>query len=61
MFARLVTFQNVTTLSFSSAGLVQRAGRAGGTDANNAVSFFDAIEAQVGLKLEKHKRPIPCW
>ncbi len=47
------------TLSFSSAGLVQRAGRGGDTDANSPVSFFDAIEAQLGLKLEKHKRPLP--
>jgi uncharacterized protein (TIGR03435 family) len=47
------------TLSFSPTGLVQRAGRGGDADANNAISFFDAIEAQLGLKLEKHKRPIP--
>jgi uncharacterized protein (TIGR03435 family) len=47
------------TLSFSSAGLVQRAGRGGDTDANSPVSFFDAIEAQLGLKLEQHKRPLP--
>jgi transcriptional regulator with XRE-family HTH domain len=39
--------------------LVQRANRGGDTDPNSTVSFFDAIEAQLGLKLEKHKRPIP--
>jgi uncharacterized protein (TIGR03435 family) len=49
------------TLSFSSAGLVRRAesAAAGDPDPNRPVSFFDAIEAQLGLKLEKHKRPLP--
>jgi uncharacterized protein (TIGR03435 family) len=49
------------TLSFSSAGLVRRADSAvgGDTDPNRAISIFDAIEAQLGLKLEKHKRPLP--
>jgi uncharacterized protein (TIGR03435 family) len=51
------------TLSFSSAGLVRRAvsnseaGQRG--EPNGAVSVFDAIDQQLGLKLEMHKRPIP--
>jgi len=57
------------TLSFSSADLTRGGG--GGipavaaegaptaADPNGAVSFFDAIEKQVGLKLEKQKRPLP--
>jgi uncharacterized protein (TIGR03435 family) len=47
------------TLSFSSEGLVRRAGRGGDPNLNDVVSIFDAIESQLGLKLEKHKRPIP--
>jgi uncharacterized protein (TIGR03435 family) len=47
------------TLSFSSEGLVRPAGRGGDTDPTGVVSIFDAIEAQLGLKLEKHKRQIP--
>ena len=38
---------------------MQRANRGGDTDPNSTVSFFNAIEAQLELKLEKHKRPIP--
>jgi len=45
------------TLSFSSAGLVQRA--VSGGVPNGALSFFDAIESQLGLKLEMRKRPLP--
>ncbi len=61
------------TLSFSSIGLVQ-GGSPGGTAApggsgdaasgeasepNGAVSLFDAVSKQLGLKLEKQKRPVP--
>ena len=61
------------TLSFSSAGQLQSgaagSGGAGGgspTDAipsasepNGAVSLFDAVNHQLGLKLEKQRRPAP--
>ena len=55
------------TLSFSSADLVK--GSAAGTgdasasgtasEPNGALSFFDALNKQLGLKLEKEKRPVP--
>ncbi len=55
------------TLSFSSIGLVQgtvtpsgdavAAGTA--SEPNGAVSLFDALPRELGLKLEKQKRPVP--
>jgi uncharacterized protein (TIGR03435 family) len=45
------------TLSFSSAGLVRRT--VSGEESNGALSFFDAIDLQLGLRLEKRKRPLP--
>jgi uncharacterized protein (TIGR03435 family) len=51
------------TLNFSSAGLLRRSGDGGDVgqieEPNGAVSIFDAIDKQLGLKLEMHKRPIP--
>jgi uncharacterized protein (TIGR03435 family) len=54
------------TLSFSSADRVQAsaASASGGSDAgasdpNGALSLFDAVRGQLGLKLEKEKRPEP--
>jgi uncharacterized protein (TIGR03435 family) len=59
------------TLSFSAAGLLQNAGKMGegsgpqadGTgatsDPNGAVTLFEAINKQLGLKLESQKRPYP--
>ena len=51
------------SLSFSSAGLLRRSaddGDLGQTEEpNGALSIFDAIDKQLGLKLEMHKRPIP--
>ncbi|MFZ0339251.1 MAG: TIGR03435 family protein [Terracidiphilus sp.] len=58
------------TLSFSSADLTRGGGGGVGaapapqgaptaSDPNGAVSFFDAINKQLGLKLEKQKRPLP--
>jgi uncharacterized protein (TIGR03435 family) len=62
------------TLSFSAAGLLQSApgGRGGGdaaqqapggvataSDPNGALSLPDAINKQLGLKLEEVKRPVP--
>jgi uncharacterized protein (TIGR03435 family) len=60
------------TLSFSAVGLTQRpAGAANGTgaspgdvaaaasDPTGAVTVFEAIEKQLGLKLEAKKRPVP--
>jgi uncharacterized protein (TIGR03435 family) len=55
------------TLSFSSADLV-KGSTAGSGDAaasgaasepNGALSLFDAVNKQLGLKLEKEKRPVP--
>jgi uncharacterized protein (TIGR03435 family) len=56
------------TLSFSSAG--QLRGGGGGappageapaaSDPDGAVSFLDAVNRQLGLKLVKVKRPIPA-
>jgi uncharacterized protein (TIGR03435 family) len=55
------------TLNFSAVAVLQ-AGRggdaAGGTaigasDPNGAVSLFDALSKQLGLKLEQHKRALP--
>ena len=56
------------TLSFTSAWVTGRGG--GGmipapdsaqtaSDPNGAISFFDAVEKQLGLKLVKEKRPLP--
>jgi uncharacterized protein (TIGR03435 family) len=59
------------TLSFSPAGLAGGRGGRGGiagptpggtgeaSDPNGAVTLFEAIEKQLGLKLEMQKRPIP--
>jgi uncharacterized protein (TIGR03435 family) len=60
------------TLSFSSADLVKGSAAgsgdaaasgaaSGGTasEPNGALSFFDAVNKQLGLKLEKEKRPVP--
>lgn len=53
------------TLNFSPAGLIpatdQVARAAGGaaSDPNNLLSLFDALNQQLGLKLEKEKRPMP--
>jgi|ERR1017187_331460 uncharacterized protein (TIGR03435 family) len=57
------------TLSFSGANQLQTGGASGGdagaggvpaaSDPNGAVSLFDAINKQLGLKLEMHKRPMP--
>jgi uncharacterized protein (TIGR03435 family) len=56
------------TLSFSSANLTMGGGMGAppppqgvptASDPNGAVSFFDAISKQLGLKLEKQKRPLP--
>jgi len=57
------------TLSFSAAGTLQTAGRgaapsaAGGvvaaTDPSGALSLFDAVNKELGLKLEKQTRPAP--
>src|SRR5581483_1330777 len=53
------------TLNFSPAGLIpaatQSAQAAGGaaSDPTNALSLFDALDRQLGLKLETEKRPLP--
>jgi uncharacterized protein (TIGR03435 family) len=59
------------TLSFSSVDRVQGAGSAapvaaaasdgasGASDPNGALSLFDAVKREVGLKLEKVRRPVP--
>ncbi len=53
------------TLSFSSADKILSTGgdaatsAASGSDPNGAVSVFDAVNRQLGLKLEKTKRPYP--
>jgi uncharacterized protein (TIGR03435 family) len=60
------------TLSFSVAGAAGIAGGRGGvlapdaapgvsqaSDPNGAISLFEAIEKQLGLKLETQKRPVP--
>ena len=49
------------TLSFSSADkMLPTAGdAAAGADPNGAVSVFDAVNRQLGLKLEKTRRPYP--
>jgi uncharacterized protein (TIGR03435 family) len=56
------------TLSFSGAGQLQGGGAAGApaagssdsaSDPSGGVSLFDAISRQLGLKMEKVKRPVP--
>ncbi len=62
------------TLSFSSVDRVQGAGSAAGgpvpgtaasdgtsgaSDPNGALSLFDAVKREIGLKLEKVRRPVP--
>lgn len=49
------------TLSFSSADkiLPTAGGDAASADPNGALSVFDAVNKQLGLKLEKTKRPYP--
>ena len=50
------------TLSYSSAARIPHTDAPAGNDAstpNGAVSIFDAVNHQLGLKLEKQKRPLP--
>lgn len=54
------------TLSFSSADKIQASaaapsadGSSAASDPNGALSVFDAVSRQLGLKLEKQKRPAP--
>jgi uncharacterized protein (TIGR03435 family) len=59
------------TLSFSSADLTKAsaagsgsaaasgAAASGASDPNGALSLFDAVSKQLGLKLEKQRRPVP--
>lgn len=48
------------TLSFSSADkILPNTGDGADTDPNGALSVFDAVNRQLGLKLEKTKRPYP--
>jgi uncharacterized protein (TIGR03435 family) len=51
------------TLSFSRSNQLQGGGQSGETstasDPSGAISLFDAIKKQLGLKLEKQKRPVP--
>jgi uncharacterized protein (TIGR03435 family) len=61
------------TLSFSSLGLIKGGGMGNGgpppgasataaptaTDPNGALSLFDAVSKQLGLKLEKQRRSVP--
>jgi uncharacterized protein (TIGR03435 family) len=61
------------TLSFSSLGLIKDGGMGNGgppagasataastaTDPIGALSLFDAVSKQLGLKLEKQRRPVP--
>ena len=54
------------TLSFSSADKVQASaatpsadGSSAASDPNGALSLFDAVNRELGLKLEKQKRPVP--
>jgi len=56
------------TFSFSGIGQLQSAGRGGDygagasgipADPNGALSLFDALNKQLGLKLESQKRPVP--
>jgi uncharacterized protein (TIGR03435 family) len=62
------------TLSFSSLNLTKGGGVGNGgpppgasatgastaTDPNGSLSLFDAVNKQLGLKLEKHRRPVPA-
>jgi uncharacterized protein (TIGR03435 family) len=54
------------TLSFSSVDLTRASaagsgasGANGSSDPNGALSLFDAVNKQLGLKLEKQRRPVP--
>jgi uncharacterized protein (TIGR03435 family) len=57
------------TLSFSTAGQLQNGGKGGrggdggapsaATDPNGALSLLDALQKELGLKLESVKRPVP--
>jgi uncharacterized protein (TIGR03435 family) len=56
------------TLSFSSADLTKAgaggsagppSGASATSDPNGALSLFDAVSKQLGLKLEKQRRPAP--
>jgi uncharacterized protein (TIGR03435 family) len=37
----------------------QNGGQANDGDPNGAISLFDAVNKQLGLKLEMQKRPVP--
>jgi uncharacterized protein (TIGR03435 family) len=47
------------TLNFAGAGVFQNGGQANDGDPNGAISLFDAVNKQLGLKLEMQKRPVP--
>lgn len=44
------------TLNFATTVVFRRA-QAAGADPNGAISLFDAVDQQLGLKLEQQKRP----
>ncbi len=46
------------TLNFAGAGVFQNGGQANDGDPNGAISLFDAVNKQLGLKLELQKRPM---
>jgi uncharacterized protein (TIGR03435 family) len=53
------------TLNFAAAGVANGRGRGGdaagdgAADPSGAISLFDAVNKQLGLKLEQQKRPVP--
>ena len=53
------------TLSFSSVDLTRGVGpsqpgnASAASDPNGAISLFDAVTKELGLKLEKQRRPVP--
>ena len=44
------------TLNYANVGLIRRS-QAAGADPNGAISLFEAVDKQLGLKLEQQKRP----
>jgi uncharacterized protein (TIGR03435 family) len=54
-----LSFSGIAGVSPAQAALAGAAGQSAATDPNDGITLFDALEKQLGLKLEKRNIPMP--
>lgn len=54
-----LSFSSADKVKASTAGAAPPDGSSAASDPNGALSLFDAVNRELGLKLEKQKRPLP--